>query len=184
MADPQAVALPGVRGAVRADAALEDAAHRATDAGQGHRLRVGHSPAWRAVVDAVAPLAAAWDADPADVVDDAVGTPEWERFRLVRRALADLEGVYGFEWSALAPRAGGGVPVALNGNMNGDPWSAAFTVPPTGDPADTIRRQLGDVLREARDDAADDAEDVEVPDPDLAAAVRRAVKNTREHPGA
>mgnify|MGYP002653846486 CR=1 FL=1 len=30
------------------------------------------------------------DADPADVVDDAVGTSEWERFRLVRGALADL----------------------------------------------------------------------------------------------
>lgn len=168
------------RAIVDADAALESAEHRAASAGQSHRLQAGRTPAWRAVVDAVAPLAAAWDADPADVVDDAVGTPEWERFRLVRRALADLEGVYGFEWSALAPRAGGGVPVAMNGNVNGEPWSAAFTVPPTGDPADTIRRQLGDVLREARDDA----ENVEVTDADVAAAVRRAVKNARAEAGA
>ena len=180
------------RAIVDADAAMESAAHHATDAGQGHRLRAAHSPAWRAVVDAVAPLAAAWDAGPddaaplatADVVDDAVGTSEWERFRLVRGALADLAGVHGFEWSALAPRAGGGVPVALNGNMNGDPWSAAFTVPPTGNPADMIRMQVDDVLREARDDAADDAEDVEVTDADVAAAVRRAVKNARAEAGA
>lgn len=81
---------------LRADAAMEEAAHRATDAGQGHRLRVGHSPAWRAVVDAVAPLVLAWEADP----------------------------------------------------------------------------------------TADDAEDVEVTDPYLAAAVRRAVKNARAEAGA
>lgn len=65
------------RAIVEADAALEDAAHRATDAGQGYRLRVAHSPAWRAIVDAVAPLAAAWDADPDDAenvqVTDAAG---------------------------------------------------------------------------------------------------------------
>ena len=168
------------RAIVDADAALESAEHRAASAGQSHRLQAGRTPAWRAVVDAVAPLAAAWDADPADVVDDAVGT----RFRLVRGALADLAGVHGFEWSALAPRAGGGVPVAMNGNVNGEPWSAAFTVPPTGDPADMIRVQVGDVLREAREVVADDAEDVEVTDADVAAAVRRAVKNARAEAGA
>lgn len=54
---------------LRADAAMENAAHHATDAGQGHRLRVGHSPAWRAVVDAVAPLVLAWDADSDDAED-------------------------------------------------------------------------------------------------------------------
>lgn len=172
------------RAIVDADAALESAEHRAASAGQSHRLQAGRTPAWRAVVDAVAPLAAAWDADPADVVDDVMGTSEWERFRLVRGALADLAGVHGFEWSALAPRAGGGVPVALNGNMNGDPWSAAFTVPPTGNPADMIRMQVDDVLREARDDAADDADDVEVTDAYVAAAVRRAVKNARAEAGA
>lgn len=54
---------------LRADAALETAAHRATDAGQGHRLRVGHSPAWRAIVDAAAPLAITWAAHPDDAED-------------------------------------------------------------------------------------------------------------------
>ena len=54
---------------LRADAAMEHAAHRATDAGQGHRLRVGHSPAWRAIVNAAAPLVIAWDADPDDAED-------------------------------------------------------------------------------------------------------------------
>lgn len=55
------------RAIVAADAALEDAGHRATDAGQGDRLRVAYSPAWRAIVEAVAPLAIGWDADAEDV---------------------------------------------------------------------------------------------------------------------
>ena len=97
------------RAILRADAALESAAHHATDAGQGHRLRAAHSPAWRAVVDAMAPLAAAWRASGDDV----------------------------------AP-----VPA---------PWAT---------------------------DPAGDAEDVEVTDADVAAAVRRAVKNARAGAGA
>ena len=168
------------RAIVDADAALESAEHRAASAGQSHRLQAGRTPAWRAVVDAVAPLADTWAVVPVDVVDDAMGTPEWERFRLVRRALAHLAEFHGFEWSALAPRAGGGVPVAMNGNVNGNPWSAAFTVPPTGDPADLIRVQVDDVLREAREVVADDAEDAPVTDAaGLTAAVRQAMKTAR-----
>lgn len=54
---------------LRADAAMEDAAHRATDAGQGYRLRAVHSPAWYAIVAAATPLAETWDADPDDPED-------------------------------------------------------------------------------------------------------------------
>lgn len=171
------------RAIVDADAALESAEHRAASAGQSHRLQAGRTPAWRAIVDAVAPLAIAWDADPGDAEDvapDPMAGAAWERFRLVRSTLADMAKDHDFEWEARAPRLDGGVPLALNGKMNGNPWSAAFTVPPTGDPADLIRVQVDDVLREAREVVADDAEDVQVTDAaGLTAAVRQAMKTAR-----
>lgn len=80
------------RAIVDADAALESAEHRAASAGQSHRLQAGRTPAWRAVVDAVAPLAAAWRASVDDAEDvqvtDAAGLAAAVR-RAVKNARAE-----------------------------------------------------------------------------------------------